>query len=364
MSELNIKSLNYITSGKTEKLINVSLGSNPNMVYVANIDSSNTTMLSSLLANASSMKTKTGTIIHNLYDIKNVCIKTTIKKPTKDNVYTDTFDDFMEIYAPSLPHSQAIVNFCQLFNYSYCLTTRLSYGPNMIQTNILDNDVTVSSAIDNNAYNLKIKAEKPKTYIYSKLAEDFPSISSHFIPKYNLTDIKYNYVIEIPQANAIYNNYFSGDILGDIVVCKNEFDYSYSMDMPNTQTINSTRNYSGLGVCGDRLFLKFNDNIDYCGSDLLPVSGDIVMTSTTKPYSFQKIETIDSINRFKGNVVHKSNMFSVKIKNTNLEALNSKTSPAIKALYEQIKLDINNNVREITKKVCPVNTELFGVQIN
>lgn len=180
MAILNVKSLNYITSGKTEKLVNVDFVKNKSVSLVANIDSNDESMVENLQSNTSSMKSD-GTIIHTMYDIKNLCIKSSIKKSSPTSKLTNTFKDYVDIYAPTLPASDSVIDFCQLYKYSYFLTTKLQSGPNMLETNINEKDFNISSLVNDNNYNLKITGKDPNTYIYKNLDEKTEYLSGHLL---------------------------------------------------------------------------------------------------------------------------------------------------------------------------------------
>lgn len=129
--------------------------------------------------------------------------------------------------------------------------------------------------------------------------------------------------------------------------------------MDSISSLTGTRDYIGINVCGNKLYLKFIDNVNY---DTYPVdSNDIdeikdirTQERKTEGYPFQKIEVLDSINRFRSNIRHKSPLFSVTINNTGLGEIDSD-------LRNKIKSDIKNNIRTMTKKLCPATTELFDV---
>jgi hypothetical protein len=372
MAVFNITSFNYLASGKTEKLFNLDLELDgvkyPGMVFIADIDENNDVMNGIVNANRFSLKLSDGTIIHALYDIKDTCIKSTIKKVrSSDSSYDGNSDDYLDIYAPVLESD--ILGFCQLGDYAYCMTDKTKVGPTMQSTNLLDQrKLTPTDDINGTKYNFKLSEKTLNTYLYDQPSIEHSTISDYFIPKTNLKNLKYNYIIEVPQTNIVNNDYSAGDILGDIFICKNEFDYSYSMDMPDSDTLSVSRKYLGLGTCGDRIYLKFIDNVDYSTSEVDDNSAEIINkqmydSSKTRNYPFQKVESLDSINRFKSATAHKSNMYSLKIKNTGIESLNDDSNPKLKALYNKIKMDMDNSIRDIAKKVCPVNTELFNIQV-
>ena len=175
-------------------------------------------------------------VIHPLYDIEDLCIKSTIKKiKNSASDYKYKSSDYIDIYAPEL-NSIGIASICQLDNYAYCLTNRTNNGPITKQTNIKDTRKQQNlDEIYDRQYNWKLDDYKLPTYIYNVSSDMNESqqqeLSNYYKPKYNLTGIKYNYVIEIPQklADGYYNDYDAGDIQGDIFQTKNAYDYKYDM---------------------------------------------------------------------------------------------------------------------------------------
>jgi hypothetical protein len=97
--------------------------------------------------------------------------------------------------------------------------------------------------------------------------------------------------------------------------------------------------------------LKYYDNVGYEGSigSVEEEISNVQMNRTSDKHVFQKIETINSINRFKHNTGHKSNLYSIKI--NNLDIMNETDENVNK-----IKTDIKNNIRKLCKYVTPVNT--------
>jgi len=135
------------------------------------------------------------------------------------------------------------------------------------------------------------------------------------------------------------------------------------MDMPDGNTLTNSRQYCGIGTCADKMYLKYYDNVEYTSLcslyDENNIISNYVMDGKQKKYSYQKIETVESINRFKSNIKHKSNLYSVALRNTGLNTQyeDSKTNEKI----EKLKNDIKNNIRDIAKKMCPVETQLFDI---
>lgn len=207
--------------------------------------------------------------IHPIYDINDICIKSSIKKiKNSSSEYKNNSEDYVDIYVPNF--TDGILDFCQMDNYAYCITKRTSDGPVMLQTDLYEQtEEETASEVDDSFYYWKLKSSELKTFIYntsSDMTEDETQIlSNHYKPKYNLDGFKYNYFIEIPQnlPTGSYNDYEAGDIQGDIFQGKNAYDPHYGMNMPDLSCLRNTRDYVGLANCGDRVFLKYFDNIDY-----------------------------------------------------------------------------------------------------
>jgi len=131
--------------------------------------------------------------------------------------------------------------------------------------------------------------------------------------------------------------------------------------MPNLSTLEETRDYIGMSNCGDKIFLKFFDNIDYTlfierrtQGDVNQIQNASVAECKKDRYPFQKVETLDSINRFRSNIRHKSPLYSLKISNSGLNNIDEENR-------QKIKNDIKNNIRQITRRLCPATTQLFDV---
>lgn len=313
--------------------------------------------------------TKNGILIDPLYLINDICIKSSVKKPENLQKISSkkTSDDFVDIYAPVI--SDEFVYMCQYGTYTLALTHRTTNGPNYLQTNLATLNNELSNSIDNTIYSWEINSQQIKTYLYNTKDtlndKNSEELSNYFKPKYNLVGLKYNYILEIPNVldYNVYNDYESGDIQGDFVQAKNQYDAKYSINMPSISSIQNARDYIGIDVCGNQPYLKFYDNVNYNTSlniqtktnnfdDIQSVG---ISEDSYKVYPFQKIETFDYINRFRNVSKHKSPLYSLKINKTGLSYIKDSDARI------KIKKEITNNIREITKKLCPAQTQLFNV---
>ena len=142
--------------------------------------------------------------------------------------------------------------------------------------------------------------------------------------------MNYNYIVEVEQnknINVQFNNptaYSNGDIYGFFITCKNMYNSLYSMSMNSATRIQNCRDYIGILNGGDKILLKFYDDVSYDiqlnnlsnAEALLDDSSD----ESTKTYPYQKIESYDPTSFGYGSYnKHKSNLFSIKIHNSGLD---------------------------------------------
>lgn len=316
-----------------------------------------------------------GVVINPLYSINDICIKSTIEKidAIREKTTSEkTSESYIDIYAPTIDND--LTHICQYGTYTLALMPRTSNGPNYLTTNLSKINKEISSNIHDTIYNWQITSKSINTYIYNTKdtlnSTDSKIVSNYYKPKYNLIGFKCNYILEIPTVLGInsYNDYEAGDILGDVVQTKNQYDSTYSINMPEISCIDNTRDYIDINVCGNQPYLKYYDNVNY--NTGLQLSTQVVTTNydaiqpvivaesnndNYKKYPFQKIETLDYINRFRNANKHKSPLYSLKINKTGISYISDLDA------RERIRKEITNNIRQITKKICPVQTQLFDV---
>lgn len=359
MSKYTVKDFNYISSGKKSKIINIDIESEDKkdiqkgISFVCGIENNDTTMDYNLNYNKYSLfDVKTNNIIHNLYDIKDLCLKSDIKKSV---ILSSSFEgykseNYIDIYGPQLTENP--IEFTQIGQNTYCLTKQTSEGPFFRQTTLEESHENTSDIIDS-TYSYFIENEKLRTYTYK--SNDYAVLSDNFQTRINLDGIKYNYMFEIPLNNEV-NDFESGDVHADIFQNKNVYDPYYSMDMDGTTSIKNCREYCGVGNGCGTLYLKYYDNQKYYGQYLNEENNisNYSMTQEKEKYDFQKIETMTSINRFRNNIRHKSNLFSLELRDTGLNSVQNEN-------VDKIKQDIKNNIREMVKHTSPANTQLFDI---
>jgi hypothetical protein len=104
--------------------------------------------------------------------------------------------------------------------------------------------------------------------------------------------------------------------------------------------------------------------VAYSISDMsVPISEMTLETSSVPSSSvisrYDNVETVLSFNRFKSQGYHKSNMFSIRVENLNIDDVDTLTYNEKK----QLKLWIANRVKNLANSLAPSNTQLFKVSI-
>jgi hypothetical protein len=341
MASIQINNINYINYGPTQSFISLTMTNNgtPSCVtLVTDIPKNKLDFNTALPDNINSLYYYEN-ILYPVYDIRTLCIKSDV---IKNKLKTD--NNTLDIYSPPI---NDILHICTFQNYVYTLISKQQYAIQYKQISSLQYD-------NMNNYIFQYSNNLNNTYIYEKPKNEYDSnIQDRFnILTTNIND-EYNYLLEIP-IDGQYNNYISGDIYGNAYPCKNVFNSTYSMSVDNDKLASKiNRDYVTVN--------KFNNNL--------------YMTYYSDDSKYQHVEIVDSLNRYTIGSNHKSNMYSIKINNINLTTLTSFASEADKQIdnnhkdvlniiYKNLKADIKNNIRDLTKKLCPVNTELFDVYID
>lgn len=165
-----------------------------------------------------------GHIVHNMYGVE----KTNIRSTTRVKHDQNTIEDFLNICLPGF-RKEDVVKAVQNGSYTYVLMAPTVSG--------------FVYSVDGQKYQQDID-----TYLYRSVvsceAGPFPTrqqmlscgaatAEEMFQPAFNLQNIKYNYVIEIP--NEYVNGYFDdATVLGDGINTKNHLGYDYRMHITDT----------------------------------------------------------------------------------------------------------------------------------
>ncbi len=227
-------------------------------------------------------------------------------------------------------------------------------------------------------------------------------LSTLFEPRYNLSGIPRNYITNIDMTQSMYNDFNSGVMTGDFIYAKNPYNAEYSMHMPERGVLSGVRRYVGLGTMGGKPFLKYYDDNSYLHEKLENTDSTDPRLSPDFPYDvvtvdkkskewkdmgydltvqdvqmrhfdpespaeskyiqerqYQNVEFFESMNRGLNAAVHKSNLYSVKIGNLQLNSTGFDDDK-----LKIIKQDIKNTVRKICERLQPAHTQLFNVNID
>lgn len=259
-----------------------------------------------------------------------------------------------------------------------------------VGTSTSPTDVTSMLPEDLSSYIQVIKNSKLSNYVYwtepstqsgslpiNYLSLNYDStmaLNAILFPQYNFSNILYNNILEIP--GNIYQFYDDGCIAANNFRTKNQYDTSYSMNVSVSSDTSSIwlkncRKYVDINEMGGYVYLKYYDNIDYSNSgkyiesayngfninnqDYISCFNLSTSLSNVVNHNYQHIEVIKSMNRFSGKSAKKSNLYSLRITSPMIQAIPSEE------VKKNIKQEIMNAVREITKNICPANTQLYDV---
>ena len=332
----------------------------------------------------------TNTQLLPLNDLLDLCIKSTFKKA--ENNYA--IPGNLLLNKGQMTHSKNVdqyfafeqnpICFCQYKNDAFAISQPMTKQPYRLQSNLMNQ---VKSGIKDRAHSFALVQDDIYTvlypgtdaygtstyrqYIEADLSRmDQPNIIDMLTPAVQVTGIDYNYIVEIEQNqnnNSQYDNptiYDNGDIFGFFTVGKNMYNALYSMEMSSSYQISHCREYAGVQDMGSKVMLKYYDCNDYQISQ--PQNGQAKASLTSSEtddarlYPYQKVETFEPIS-FGYAAKHKSNLFSIKIKNTGLdnESLSQATEEE-RNIAQSMKKSIANGMKQLAESIAPANTQLFA----
>jgi len=121
-----------------------------------------------------------------------------------------------------------------------------------------------------------------------------------------------------------------------------------------------TKTYQKIGLTNRRVWASFLSNRCRSGTSVDPativnMAVENIISDLLSKYEF--IEGIEGVNRSTNKGMHKSNIFSIKITDSQL-------NEAITNLDErkQVQRSINNVIKDIIKKISPANTQLWKIE--
>lgn len=347
MAVITIQHINKILTGKNQKYVSLDIKTDDNVsrnvVYATDNSDNNTNLEDKKDAHNNThsiISNDKNIIIRSLFDVKDLCVKSNVQ-----NDYNSTLD----VYAPSLDNNP--IQISKLDNSTYILTPPVDKTALFNVSNLERKHLDNTNIVEDLTYNLELSGKNYKPSLYNPIIND-NVISANWKVDNNINAIKNNVVLEL-QNSSRWNNYEEGEVHGDFITCKCAYNSNYSMDMQdNGEKLKTTRHYDGLDVCANTVFMKFTDVNETGKCENLP---------------YQKIETIGGndtntgkINRLDNNIIHKSNLYSLNIKNTKLNSINTENEN-LKQLKSNIIQDLTNNISDIAKKLCPVDSQLFEV---
>lgn len=369
MAKYNIKNINYISSDDNIVMINLDYDD-------GNVEKRNKTFVAE--TKTYDNKTINKCIVNNddtvqftpIYDIEDMNIKYGYVKPRdiNDVDVQYTRDGKINLYANDIENAPiGFVHFPQngysfvlsqpTITYTKCLRTTLKENYELGKETLFYSYV-IDGENNNTTYLYRTEDDLGESYEeYSK----FNPSSQLFEVKYDLKNIKYNYIYYI---NTLYgqHEFNNGDIYGDMRKLKNVLDANYSMNITefddDTCNIKNCRDYCSVGCCGNDLYLTFYDNTEY--SQLRHEEKDDIIEKqlqikSPKTYPYQKVEIIKEFNAVSIDTKHRSSLFSIELSNVGLTDQDTDTTK------QRIKKDIVNKIREMTRNICPSNTHLFDV---
>ena len=323
-----------------------------------------------------------------LNDLLDLCIKSRFKKTLKNSNVPFNLNqpaDDRASYNSNVDQWLALdkypIDFCECNGDSYMLTQPVEDQPYKLESSLKDQILNNELQVEHTFSYVK---HPVKTYLYrshekldassyqeyllsggSKLTTQ-EGLVSLFTPDITVKNIKYNYIMSIDQcsnSNAMYDNktvYENGDIYGSFGLAKNMYNALYSVDMPEQSVMKNCRRYCGIHNSANSIVLKYYDDTDYkislsSGDD--NASAESMKTESKVPY--QKVE-IYQPQQMTAASRHKSNLFSVRIFNTNLDdAFAANKGTEYQYVAENVKKDIMNGVRALAESIAPANTQLF-----
>lgn len=297
-------------------------------------------------------------MVHNIYRLEQLLIKN-MHYNIKKSQFSNSISDYIDSYTPfGLDYIDSTITDSNLFLLSD-LTTRSGR-----HIGVVDYDHVAESSIPLR-YVYGMKDQPNNTYLYNT-SGDIDADPTKFEPKYILKNIAYNNIVHIPVSDkrGFYDN---KTILGEHLVCKNAYDYDYSMKytpIVHGASVSANgannRKYIGIDTCGDITYLVYRNNLSYTTNTGIYNTSSVTLSANTViedvANTYQHIEVINSMNRYNNQIGHKSNLYSLNIQNAGLN-----TSSMSEINKNKIKKSIVNSIRNITKNMMPASTQLYNV---
>lgn len=323
-------------------------------------------------------------------DLLDLCVKSMLKKSSINQALPGNLllNDYKMTYSKNIDQyfifDENPVDICQFKRDAFVMSQSMVKQPYRMQSNLqqqmfgngADTAHTFSLVHDDIETVLYPGTQQYSTSSYYEyLKKDSSRYNSEeglidvFTPRMNVKGINYNYIVDIEQnmnPNGQYDNktiYDNGDIYGFFTTGKNMYNALYSMQMSSATSMQNCREYIGLQSAGSKLILKFYDNCDYniIPNELSNARAFITHKNneSQQTYPYQKVESYNPVKSGYA-TYHKSNLFSIKIKNSGLNdaAAKNYTEEQMK-IASNLKKSIQNAMKKLVDSIAPANTQLF-----
>lgn len=309
------------TINKVLKINYVSGSINEDIIFISNEDNDS--------ENYSSTEVITG---NELYDERSYKREYSVSHPYISN---------NPVNIDSTPIQTDFIDIEQFGNYVFSLsdmtnTENISYEIHNISDNNIDENVIVrylsgalyADTVKFSGYNDKING------IYNVFNSGSFSGYVSGIPHNHLLETSLNELFikgTIPCANILFSNGFA---------LKNFYDYNYNTQSENESLI-GLRDYQKIGYNNNNMWLSYN----YETRDSSSIEG------------YQNVEKIKGFYKLRAVEGHKSNIYSIKIKNSGLNS-NLDTVQDIQSSLQNL---VSKTLYEVMKKISPTYTQLWKV---
>jgi len=215
---------------------------------------------------------------------------------------------------------------------------------------------------------------QPSADISGNPSFDYDYFTELSSPRAVLSGIKFAQMSEVP-IDIVYYNFDEGIMYMDAFELQNYADYKYDTDgfindvtnAPEiTVQLSGCRDYDRVGTNETIIWVSYTVGTNYGNQDALttfPILSStqqsVLMTETTSTtggaYDYEYVERVAGVNKF-GTNDHKSNIYSVEIKDSNLNE--SITDPDLR---RQVHMIVERAIREFAKKAAPAHTQLWKI---
>jgi hypothetical protein len=169
--------------------------------------------------------------------------------------------------------------------------------------------------------------------------------------------------------NGQYYDFDKGKVFTRSFKLKNFYDTEYQINslidrgsIPSNFRLFNTRKYKKVGVNNQEIWISYTSKTNYQGTidgfvgdgQVIPISESGENSGGHYEYEFlERIESFNSIN----NRLHKSNVYSIRVKDTGLNENISDDS-----IRNLIQENINKSICEVVEKIAPAYCQLWKIE--